>query len=178
MRTWPDLVKLFERHGGVWGGCWCMFYHVTEGWSKRTPEQNRADKQKLVKQGKAHGILVYFGGDPVGWCQFGPRAESPRVDRKKGYTPSAEDIWRITCFFVDRQHRRMGIARRALDAALQTMRTRGAKSVEAYPALLGTGKTSSSFLWSGTSKLFEAAGFKQVVRLGRGSAVFSIALQK
>src|SRR5713226_6660717 len=25
--TWPDFEVLFTKHNGVWGGCWCMFYH-------------------------------------------------------------------------------------------------------------------------------------------------------
>ncbi len=171
-RTWPDFAKLFEEHGGVWGGCWCMFYHVTEGWGKRKPRQNRVEKQELVRLGKAHGILVYCSGAPVGWCQFGPGEELPRVDRKRDYTRSSEDAWRITCFFVDGEHRRMGVAREALKAALRAMQRRGAKQVEAYPVLKGEGKTSSSFLWSGTSELFETAGFSRISRLGTSSAVY------
>jgi GNAT superfamily N-acetyltransferase len=155
-----------------------MFYHTAEGWSKRTAAQNKRDKEGLVKLGKAHGILVYCGGDPVGWCQFGPKEEVPRVDRKKGYSPGPEDPWRITCFFVDREHRRMGVARKALNATLGSVQRKGAKSVEAYPVLVGKGKTYSSFLWSGTSELFESAGFKLVRRLGKSSAVYGIRLNK
>ncbi len=149
-----------------------MFYHVTEGWSKRRSKENRADKGKLVKKGRAHGILVYCDGEPVGWCQFGPKDELPRVDRKKGYSPTPGDLWRITCFFVDRDHRRMGVTRQALSAAVRAIGERGAKSVEAYPILLGTGKTSASFLWGGTSELFEAAAFRRISRLGKSSAVY------
>jgi GNAT superfamily N-acetyltransferase len=153
-----------------------MYYHVTEGWGKRTSARNRVDKEELVEQGKAHGILVYCGREPVGWCQFGPPEELPRVDRKKGYTPGAGDAWRITCFFVDREHRRMGVAKEALNATLRSVQRKGAESVEAYPVLVGKGQTSSSFLWSGTSKLFESAGFKLIRRLGKSTAVYRIKL--
>lgn len=25
--TWPDFARLAEANNGVWGGCWCMWYH-------------------------------------------------------------------------------------------------------------------------------------------------------
>ena len=28
--TWPDFVRLVEKHNGVWGGCWCMAFHQEE----------------------------------------------------------------------------------------------------------------------------------------------------
>ncbi|MDA4128585.1 MAG: GNAT family N-acetyltransferase [Thaumarchaeota archaeon] len=174
-RTWLDFEKLFEENRGVWGGCWCMFYHLTEGWSKRTALQNKSDKKQLVRVGKSHGVLVYCGDDPVGWCQFGPKEELPRIDKKKGYAAPKGNFWRITCFFVDRRHRSLGVARRALLGAIESARKAGGDGLEAYPVITGRGKkTSSSFLWSGTSGLFEEAGFTKVGPLGQASAVYRL----
>ena len=25
--TWPDFARLVEASNGVWGGCWCLWYH-------------------------------------------------------------------------------------------------------------------------------------------------------
>ena len=36
-------------------------------------------------QGKAHGVIVYHGGKLVGWCQFGPSEELPRIENVKDY---------------------------------------------------------------------------------------------
>lgn len=96
--TWKDFKQLFGRHDGVWGGCWCMFYHVSKGWSRRTAEKNRSDKRKLVHEGRAHGLLLYNDGDPIGWCQYGPREELPKTN-KHGISEPA-DSWRITCFLI------------------------------------------------------------------------------
>jgi len=170
--TWVDFERLFEKHGGVQGGCWCMFYHVTEGWSKRSPQQNRAEKHTLVNDGKAHGVLVYHEGKPVGWCQFGPANELPRIDNMRRYKPSREqELWRITCFFTDRDYRRNGVAREALKSALYFMKERGVRVVEAYPVDVRK-RRSTSMLWSGTPGLFEAAGFTRVGRLGKNQWVF------
>src|SRR5947199_8013648 len=78
----------------------------TEEWKKI----NRKDKETLVRQGRSHAILVYDEKTPVGWCQYGSRDELPRIDAGRGYRKvrqpvGAEKIWRITCFFVDKQYR-------------------------------------------------------------------------
>ena len=169
--TWVDFERLFEKHSGVQGGCWCMFYHVTEGWSKRSPQQNKVEKRVLVNNGKAHGMLVYHEGKPVGWCQFGPSKELPRIDNMRSYKRSRErELWRITCFFTDRDYRRNGVASEALRSALHFMKEHGVKVVEAYPVDVRK-RRSSSMLWNGTPELFEAAGFTKVGRLGKGQWV-------
>jgi GNAT superfamily N-acetyltransferase len=167
--TWKDFARLFEKHGGVWGGCWCMYYHTTHGWSGRSAKQNRKEKELLVRAGKSHGVLVYDEDteQPVGWCQFGPREELPRVERKRGYKDKGEDaLWRVTCFFIDKDHRKRGVAREALRAALEVMERRGAKTVEAYP-LETRERYQPSFLWAGTKSLFSQFGFRQTQKLGK-----------
>src|SRR5712691_664242 len=127
--------------------------HTTRGRSRRSARQNREEKELLVRAGKSHGVLVYDDDteQPVGWCQFGPREELPRIERKRGYKDTGEDsLWRVTCFFIDKDHRKRGVAREALRATLEVMERRGAKTVEAYPLETTRERYSSSFLWAGT----------------------------
>jgi hypothetical protein len=28
MQTWDAFADLAERHNGVWGGCWCTYFHL------------------------------------------------------------------------------------------------------------------------------------------------------
>jgi len=132
-RTWPDFERLFLKQGVVGGGwwCWCM-YHQRPRFSSEFREPRtraeravryRREKRELVEKGCAHGILVYAKGEPAGWCQFGPREELPRIDNSPKYRRLAlEDetdrLWRITCFVVDKQYRRRGVAGAALKGAL------------------------------------------------------------
>ena len=37
--TWPAFSRLVEVNNGVWGGCWCMWYHRKDG--GETPAQKR-----------------------------------------------------------------------------------------------------------------------------------------
>jgi len=150
-----------------------MYYHKQGRFESREYDRNREDKRQLVREDRSHGILVYCNGDSVGWCQFGPREELPRIDRKRGYRPTDRNAWRITCLFVAHDHRARGVARKSVEAALEEMRGLGAKTVEAYPV---TGKVSASFLWSGTPELFEHFGFKRTASLGKSSSIHTLSL--
>ena len=67
--------------------------------------------------------------------------------------------YRLTCFFVDRDYRRKGVAAVALQGALELIAQAGGGVVEAYPHDTQGKKTSASFLYNGTRSLFEKAGF-------------------
>jgi len=63
--TWSAFARLVEANNGVWGGCWCMGFHVKLG-TGRTPAQNRAEKQQRVRGGRAHAALVMDGAAALG----------------------------------------------------------------------------------------------------------------
>lgn len=139
--TWDDFVDLFSRGNG-WDHCACTYFQRGRGMPKGSGSGTRAARQvenlrqksELVKDGLAHGILVYDDREPVGWCQFGPVAElpcgypSPRRDEE-----SPEPDWRITCFVTDKRYRGRGVAAAALKAAVDAIRRAGGGATEAYP---------------------------------------------
>lgn len=157
--TWPDFDALVADNNGVWGGCWCMGFHAKG--SRREDEDNRMAKERLITQGETHAALVYRGDSCAGWCQFGPTAELPRIKSKREYEVQLGDLpdWRITCFFVGKGHRHLGVAAAALDGALNEIAALGGGVVESYPEEVVDRKVSSSFLHNGTLAMFEAAGF-------------------
>jgi GNAT superfamily N-acetyltransferase len=164
MTTWPAYAALIERHNGVWGGCWCMGFHP-EGLSA----QNRTNKQARVRAGDAHAALVFDGVTCVGWCQFGPTAELPRIKRKRAYLAAAAAVpdWRITCFFVDKGYRHLGVAAAALAGAVAEIARLGGGTVESYPENVEGRKVSASFLHNGTVQMFEAHGFRRDRPIGK-----------
>jgi len=171
-QTLPDFEHLALKQGG----CWCMFYQrpkpirrgvSTETWKKT----NRRDKRTLVRAGRSHSILVYEGTVPVGWCQYGPPEELPRIDAGRNYrklSPSAGNakLWRITCFFVDRKTRGRGVATFALKAALASIKDQGGGVVEAYPVVSAKMAAVPEWRWFGTPGMFRKEGFRVVGRLG------------
>ena len=169
--TWPDFVRIMEKHDGVWGGCWCVEFHLQRGDKKEMGMSRRELKEKLVRANRSHAALVYEGGDVVGWCQFGPPAELPA--RMSGFArlgAKAPD-WRITCFFVDRDHRRQGVSAAALKGALRMIAAGGGGTVDGYPTSTSGKPYSSSFLWAGTESMFAGAGFRPLGALGKTKSV-------
>jgi GNAT superfamily N-acetyltransferase len=170
-RTWPDFERLFARHNGVQAGCWCMCYHRARPVPGADRERrNREDKEDLVRRGRSHGILVYAGNQAVGWCQYGPQSDLPRIDSGRNYArlglaPTRRRLGRITCFFIDRDFRRQVVARIAMRAALASIRRRGSGTVEAYPAT----NPRAVAVWFGTVGMFRRERFRAVARLGQSS---------
>lgn len=167
--TWPDFASLVEDHNGVWGGCWCLGFHDEGAPNVNTPEQRRRLKEARVREGRAHAALVYDGDQCVGWCQFGPTDEVPRINLRKAYNASLGRLpdWRITCFFVGRTHRHRGVADAALAGALDQIIRLGGGLVESYPEETAGRKVSGSFLNNVTVSFFERHGFERDRPIGK-----------
>lgn len=166
--TWHDFAALAERHGGVWGGCYCMAFHAEGVGRDRSPAENRCAKEQRVREGRAHAALVYDGATCVGWCQFGSPDELPRIKRRRAYEQGLGEPpdWRITCLFVDRAYRGRGVARSALAGALAEIGRLGGGVVESYPEVVEGRAVSASFLHNATVGLFERHGFARVRQIG------------
>jgi GNAT superfamily N-acetyltransferase len=174
--TWPDFADLVERSNGVWGGCWCMGFHSEGVGRDTTAEQNRAAKERRVREGRTHAALVYDGPTCVGWCQFGSPEELPRIKSRRAYEAGATTppTWRITCFFVDRAYRGQGVAAAALAGALVEIARLGGGTVESFPEDVEGRKVSGSFLHNATLAMFESQGFERTRRIGKDRWVVSM----
>jgi GNAT superfamily N-acetyltransferase len=167
--TWHEFDALVERHGGVWGGCWCMAFHEEQTTDLDAPQPHRVQKKRLVDEDRTHAAIVFDGDRAVGWCQFGRTEELPNIKCKKAYEAGLTTLpeWRITCFFVDKAYRRTGVAARALQGALDEIARLGGGTVESYPEDHGGGKTTAAFLHNGTIAMFERAGFERVRKIAK-----------
>ncbi|MBP7687205.1 MAG: hypothetical protein KA765_04835 [Thermoflexales bacterium] len=133
-----------------------------------------------VREGRAHAALVYDGAQAVGWCQFGPTDELPRIKHKREYDSGLTELpdWRITCFFVDKDYRGQGVAALALKGALSEIARLGGGTVESYPEDVEGRSVSASFLHNATVALFESQGFQRTRRLGKSHWVVSKVVRK
>jgi GNAT superfamily N-acetyltransferase len=167
--TWPDFARLVEANNGVWGGCWCTWYHEQPDDVEDSAAYRRNRKECLVREGRAHASLVFAGDDCVGWCQFGSPHELPRIHNQRAYhaTNLALPDWRITCFFSGKGHRGSGVASAALAGAIAQITQLGGGRVEGYPADIAGRKASPAFLFNGAISTFERLGFERVRRIGK-----------
>ena len=159
--TWDAFAGLCERHNGVFGGCWCTWFHTLHADKERTFDGNRALKKRLVEEGRAHAALVMDGDEAVAWCNYGSPEELPNIYHRKQYEEELDLLpdYRITCMFVDKRYRRRGVLAVALRGALDLIAQAGGGVVEGYPH--DTEGKKVSVLYNGTRTLFERANEAQ-----------------
>ena len=175
MNTWPNFEELVQKHKGFWGGCWCTYFHQKPPEYKKSPEANKGLKERLVKEGKTHAALVFHQKTCVAWCQFGSPQELPNIYHKKEVLSKMTlPDWRITCFFVDKEYRKKGLAVFALGGAVALIKEQGGGVIESYPQETGGKKVSSSFLYNGTKEIFEKVGFNYEGSKGKNHCIMRI----
>jgi hypothetical protein len=173
--TWDAFAQLAERHNGVWGGCWCTWFHPACA-EQKIAGGSRAYKERLVNEGRAHAALVFDGDVAVAWCEYGTVEELPNIYHRKEYEQGLDRTpdYRLTCLFVGNGYRRKGVAGVAVRGALALIGRAGGGLVEAYPQDVAPDrKISASFLYNGTRSLFEQAGFSYDRPKGKGHCVMS-----
>lgn len=157
--------------------CWCRWWLTTNAEYSALSEGQRHDQAEAAHAtGDPRGLLALLDGQPVGWVSVAPRREYVRLPRTRlvaDGTPDADftdpTLWAIVCFTVAPAHRRRGVARQLLDAAIAHAAAGGAARIESYPvdteALASASRaTSAGDLNTGTLGLFTAAGFVEVGR--------------
>ena len=162
---WADLVTLFGAERGAYGRCWCMWWRVSGrefdalgGDGRRDAFCGRADQTPPA------GLLAYRDRVPVGWIAVAARGEFSRLNRSP-LLKAVDDtpVWAITCLYVDAAHRRGGVAKQLVAAAVDLAGEHGAAAVEAYP-LDVEGAVADSQAYTGTVSMFADAGFEEVAR--------------
>jgi GNAT superfamily N-acetyltransferase len=171
--TWDAFADLVERNNGIFGGCWCIGFHLDH---KPKQINARKEKEKLVRSDGAHAALVVDDeGKAQGWAQYGSPVELPGIKHRREYEKDAPPLpdWRITCIFVDRKHRGQGVARAALEGALDQIAERGGGLVEAISEVTEGREAPGRFLFSGTVELFEEHGFERIRQVGKHAWIVS-----
>lgn len=158
--NWADLSRLFNERGGP-HSCWCLKWRVPSSELKHIePKEKETALKSRVREGEPVGILGYRDGDPVAWCSVAPRPTFRGLVHNR---VTDQRIWAITCFFIKRAHRRRGITRGLIAAAVKHAAPRGAHTVAAYPV----DPDSPSYRFMGLIPDFEAAGFRETGRAGK-----------
>lgn len=165
--TWAPFATLVERNNGVFGGCWCMGFHLEGVGKDTTPTLNRERKLERVRAGTTHAALVFADDECVGWCQFGSPEELPRIKNRAAYEQGriTTPDWRIACCFVGKGHRRQGVAHSALAGALDLIAGLGGGLVEGYPETAEA--VPAGFLYNGALSTYEKLGFTRERKIGK-----------
>jgi ribosomal protein S18 acetylase RimI-like enzyme len=164
---WADIAAVAGEQG-FYSGCWCTWWQTTsKEWDELGGRRRRERLRKTVAAGEVPGLLAYRDGEPVGWVRVGPRDDHPRMQRSpKLKAVDGEPAWVVSCFVVRRDARRQGVAAALLDAAVRHARAHGARVVDGVPVDVRGRGTRSADLFTGTTGMFESAGFVEIARRG------------
>jgi len=168
--TWPDFEAMFQKHRGVRGGCWCTFHQCSSSQFQKMQKEERRDfHRQRVLGGTSTGVIYYEEDCPVAWCEFGRADLFEQINRNRAYLGLAFPIeekpeWRICCIFTDKEHRKEGLSKKVLAAALKLIEEMGGGKVEAFPLdIEGNDKPQ----YTGTVKMYLDEGFQIVAPLGK-----------
>jgi GNAT superfamily N-acetyltransferase len=163
---WDDFVALFGERGAC-GGCWCMLWRLTrKQFEAQKGELNKQAMQTIVDSGEIPGILAFDGAKAVGWCAIAPRSTYSALSRSRILQPVDDrPCWSVACLFIEKAYRKKGVSSKLLLAATDYAKAEGAIVVEGYPVEPKSDKNiPPAFAWTGISKAFIRAGFKEVAR--------------
>jgi ribosomal protein S18 acetylase RimI-like enzyme/uncharacterized protein YndB with AHSA1/START domain len=173
----PDLVSEYQhffddvafRDFPAWQSCYCMETHRTqsdEEWAVRTGEDNRRDMSDSIEHGSVTALLAFAGGEPVGWCNYGETTHLAGVMSRFKLAPAdQEGIGSVACFVIAAPYRGHGVASKLLDAAIERLRARGLRAVEAYPSRDSDESAQSNY--RGPLDMYLRAGFEPYRELER-----------
>lgn len=128
-----------------------------------------------------HGARAALVLDPdgtcLGWAQFGTPDEVPVVKHRRVYDAHADEApqadWRICCVYVGPHYRRLGVARAAVEGALELIAADGGGLVEAISEVTHDREVPARMLPTATVELFERHGFERGRKVGPHAYVVS-----
>jgi GNAT superfamily N-acetyltransferase len=148
-----------------WQACYCMApYQTGDEDPEPTAAENRREMSAKITRSTVVALLAYVDGKPVGWCNYGETTWFAGLKKRFELKPAeAEGVGSIACFVIAAPYRGHGVATRLLAAAMDRMRDRGVRVVEAYPAK-DIDSPQSSF--RGPLSMYLKAGFQSYRETG------------
>ncbi len=142
-----------------------MFWKLRgKAYSENTGDVARQMQKSIVDAKVIPGLVAYSEGYPIGWIAVEPRTQYPKLAYSRILKPvDDQEVWSITCFFVEKKHRRKGITVELLKAAIAHAKKHGAKIVEGYPMDVNRDEA-PPFVFTGVASAFKQAGFVEVAR--------------
>jgi len=170
-----DLAAVFGTRGTA-SRCFCQRYKLAPGeFFAGFPAEERAHRLREQTDcgrpdaDRTSGLVAFDGGEPVGWCAVEPRSAYPGLVRNQRvpWLDRSEDradagVWAVTCVLTRAGHRKRGVGRALVRAAVEFARDRGARAVEGYPVTVAGVLDEERHV--GTVAMFTAAGLVEVGR--------------
>ena len=109
--TWKQFETLMGEKGGF-GNCWCMYFRLPyKDFQENKPDGNKKLIKQLVNKGLPQGLIASLNNEPVGWIALAPREDYVRLENSRAFKRiDDKPVWSITCFFIKKGYRHMGLS--------------------------------------------------------------------
>jgi GNAT superfamily N-acetyltransferase len=169
----PEYQRFFDREAfrdyPAWQSCYCMetlWEGSEDEWAPRTAADNREEMSARIASGRVTALLAFDGGRPVAWCHYGESTALAGLAHRYGLEANDhQGVGSVACFVIASQYRGHGVATRLLDEALERLRAKSFRMVEAYPPKESDGTAQGSF--RGPLAMYLRAGFEPYREAGR-----------
>lgn len=143
--------------------CWCATPRLRNSEVEELGGGSREQAMRRLCEGQhPPGVVAYRDGEPVGWCNIGPRADITRLVRSRLIRPVDDlPVWSIVCVVVRPGHRKTGVTTQLIQGAIEYAASHGAPAVEAYP-VDPPNRMDQTMAFVGTKSMFEPAGFRVI----------------
>lgn len=175
--NWQQFETLMGEKGGC-GHCWCMFFRLPyKNFQENKPDGNKEMMKELVNKSQPQGLIASLNKQPVGWIALAPREDYMKLENSRVFKRiDDKPVWSITCFFIKKEFRRMGLSQQLIKGAVDFAKKKRIKTLEAYPAIPYNEKVPHAFLWVGVLSSFVKNGFKIVQQHSKSRAMVRIDL--
>jgi GNAT superfamily N-acetyltransferase len=170
--NWRLFEELMGEKGGC-GGCWCMSFRLSSReFTAHKHEGNKQLMHKIVAEGRPTGLMAVAGKQAIGWIALAPREDYIKIENSRTLKRiDSKPVWSITCFFIKKEFRKMGLSEIMINAAIEYAKENNIQTLEAYPVIPYNHEVPSAFLWIGVLSAFIKNGFTVVQRNGKSKAI-------
>jgi len=179
-----DYFTLFDNafsDNPDWAGCYCAFYddpRPDTEWDASVPgfaERNRENRARTISEGKAHGLMAYETGRPVGWVNAGPLDNYGNLRIfKEAAERGGPSVGGIMCFVIHPDHRGQGVASALLKHVDDYFRDFQLAVAEGYPRKARPDNPDlpwGAAFYKGSPDMYRKAGFEPYRKFDRFVAV-------
>ena len=133
--------------------------------------------KRIVNKQAPVGLIASMDKMPVGWIAMAPTEDYIKIENSRSFKRvDDKPVWSITCFFIKKEFRRMGLSQRLIKGAIDFAKKKKIKTLEAYPAIPYNEKVPAPFLWVGILSTFIKNGFTIIQQNGKSRAMVRIDL--
>jgi len=170
--NWNLFEELMGEKGGC-GGCWCMLFRLSsKEFVTNKYEGHKNLMHKIVIGGRPTGMLAIYQKKAVGWMALAPREDYIKIEKSRTLKRiDDKPVWSITCFFVKKEFRKMGLSQKMIQAVIEYAAKNNIKMLEAYPVIPYAEKIPPPFLWVGVLSAFTSNGFTIVQQNGKSKTI-------